>query len=174
MNTKHLKIIVFVFALALSTIACGLIDQAIGGNTQLTTVSQLWSDVPRMDGLEPSQMEMPFYGKVLMRTFMNQVLGEGKDTGDWIVFSTSKTPADIKNFYTPQLMTANGWDPSDNSTCLSGKDQGVDQVGIFCVFQKTESDKTTGLMIIAGQNSEDNSKLDVLFVRVQNLGTPSP
>ena len=47
------------FALPLLAIlACNplgsVVDKVTGGDSNMTTVSQLWSDVPRMDGLTPS------------------------------------------------------------------------------------------------------------------------
>jgi hypothetical protein len=165
-----------VLALVFSTLACGLVDQITGGDTDLKTVSELWSDVPRIDGLEASEMEMPFYGKLLMRTMMNQFLGDGgKDTGDWIVFSSSKTADDIRNFYTNDVMAANGWESSENSTCFTGSDQGVEQVGVMCVFMKHEGSHEIGLLIMTGQDEKDATKSNILFIRVDRLmATPTP
>ncbi len=57
---------------------------------------------------------MPLYVKVLMRTALNRIGGrDGKDTGDWIVLTTTKTRDDLKSFYTSERMAANGWDKID-------------------------------------------------------------
>ncbi len=160
-------------ALAWATAACGALNTLTGGDNNLKTTSPLWSDVPRMDGLAPAQMEMPLFAKLLMRTAMNQILGGGTSSGDWIVFSTSQTPDDVKNFYANARMTANGWQAGDQSQCLSGSEQGVAQVGVFCVFQKRAGNKDIGLMIIAAPDDQ-SKQTNVFFVRVENPATPAP
>jgi hypothetical protein len=163
----------FLTTLMLASAACGAINTLTGGSSNMTTVAELWSDVPRMDAMTASKMEMPLYAKVLMRTALNQITGEGKNSGDWIVFATTKTPGDVKNFYTNARMTAKGWEASDKSTCLSGSDQGIPQVGVFCVFIKHQTGKDIGLMIIAGQDDQ-TKQTNVLFIRVEGTVTPTP
>ena len=82
------------------------VDLAGGGDGNFKTVTQLWSDVPRMDGMTVSEIEMPLFAKLLMQTMMNQVLGGGTSSGDWIFFTIGKTPDDVKGFYTTARMTA--------------------------------------------------------------------
>jgi hypothetical protein len=155
------------FAVVTVATACSIPNPLKGGDGNLKTASELWSDVPKMDGLTQSQLEMPVYIKLLMRTSLNQVLGRGgKDTGDWIVFETTKTPDDIKNFYSSERMAGTGWDKSDKSTCLSGNDQGITQVRLFCVFSKHVGDKDIGLMIVTAQD-EGTKQANVFFVRVE-------
>ena len=91
---------------AVTLVAC--IPNALkGGGDGLTRTSELWSDVPKMDGLSPSELEMPLYVKLLMRTALNRIGGrDGKDTGDWIVLTTTKTRDDLKSFYTSDRMAA--------------------------------------------------------------------
>jgi hypothetical protein len=158
--------------LILAMLACALPIPGVGA--QPTTIAAMWPDVPVMDGMTKSDLEVPVFVHILLTAVTKQVLGDGQDSGDWINYTTTKTPADVQAFYTPQLMAANGWDASDKSTCLTGTDQGVPQVGVFCVFQKTLTGKTDGLMIIATQ--DDKTKLtNVFFVRVQTVArTPTP
>ncbi len=160
-------------ALLSASLACNLISSVTGGDANLTTSTDLWSDVPRMDGLTKSDMDMPLYAKVLMRTVMNQVLGGGTGSGDWIVFTTAQTPEDITAFYTNEKMAENGWEASDTSTCVNGSAQGLTEVGAFCVFQKRAETKYTGLMIIAAQDAK-TKQTNVIFIRVENLQTPTP
>jgi hypothetical protein len=71
-------------------------------------------------------------------------------------------------------MTANGWEASDKSTCLSGQDQGVPQVGQVCFYIKHSSGKQIGLIILATQ--DDKTKpTNVFFVRIETVDTtPTP
>jgi hypothetical protein len=52
------------------------------------------------------------------------------------VFTTAKSPDDVKSFHTNERMNATGWQASQNSTSLSGGAQGIPQVDMFCVFAK--------------------------------------
>jgi len=146
--------------------ACGTINSLRGGDKGLKPVSELWSDVPKMDGLLPSKLEPPLFVKVMMRTALNQIGGRGaKDTGDWIAFDSKRTPDDVKNFYSNQRMADNGWEKSDKSTCVSGSEYGAPQVGLICLFVK-HSDKDIGLMIIPARSNEAGL-MNVWFVRVE-------
>ena len=154
-------------SMALTVIACGTIHPPKGGDDSLKRTSELWSDVPKMDGLSPSKLEMPFYVKLLMRTALNEICGRGgKDTGDWIVFDSTKKPDDIKNFYSNERMAASGWDKSDKSTCVSGNEYGAPQVGMVCLFIRRVGDKDVGLMIIPAQ-ADEAGQINVWFVRVE-------
>ena len=165
-------------ALALSILACALIPtipSLPGVGAQPTSLAGLWPDVPAMDGLTLStDIQAPAFVHVLLTLITKQILGEGQDSGDWVDFTTPKTPDDVRAFYTPQLMTASGWDASDKSTCVAGSDQGVPQVGAVCFFIKHSNGKQIGLIILATQ--EDTTKpTNVFFVRVETVDlTPTP
>jgi hypothetical protein len=158
--------------LALAVMSCGLFDKLAGGGPDLQKTDELWSDVPRMDGLSPSDMELPLAIKVLMRTVLNnlwRVNKEGEDktpvSGDWIVFTTSGTPADVQSFYTNERMASFGnWELGKNSTCLDGKDKGVN--GVLCVFQKTADKKQVELAIIAMQDDK-TKQTNVFYLRLE-------
>jgi len=181
---KRKLILVVIAMLVPVSRACGAINTAanklVSGGSNLTVVSQLWSDVPKMDGLVPSQMDMPLPIKLLMRTVLGNLGrlnkdGEDKTTGniDWIVFTSAKTPDDVKNFYTSARMTAQGWEASQQSTCLSGSEQGVAQVGVFCVSQKRTGNQETDLLIIAAPDDK-TKQTEVFFLRLEVAGTPTP
>jgi hypothetical protein len=156
-----------VVLMALTVIACGAIGTLKGSDDGWKRNTELWSDVPKMDGLSPSNLEPPFFVKLLMRTALNQIGGRGgKETGDWIVFDSEKTLDEIKNFYSNERMAAKGWDKSDKSTCVSGNEYGAAQVGLVCFFARHEGDKDIGLMIIPAK-SEEAGKINVWFVRVE-------
>jgi hypothetical protein len=120
-----------------------------------------------MDGLSTSKLEPPFFVKLLMRTALNQIGGRGaKDTGDWIAFDSIRTPNDIRNFYSNERMASNGWDKSDKSTCVSGSEYGLSQVGMVCLFIRHTENKDVGLMIIPAQ-ADQPGQINVWFVRVE-------
>lgn len=165
-------------AVTLFTLACGLIDTALNsvtGGGNMRTVSTLWSDVPRMDGMTQSDVDMPLPMKLMMRTIIVN-LGRTANAGDnidWIAFTTNKTPDDVQKFYTNARMKTSGWEASDNSTCLSGSEQGISQVGVFCVFVKQQGNTETGLVIIAALDDQ-TKQTDLFFLRLEFAGTPVP
>jgi len=158
---------------AMTLVAC--IPNALkGGGDGLTKTSELWSDVPRMDGLSPSQLEPPLFVKVLMRTALNEICGRGgQDKGDWIVFDSRKTPDDVRDFYNNHRMADNGWNKSDKSTCVSGSQFGASQVGMVCLFAKSAGGKDIGLMIIPAQ-ADRAGQINVWFVRVEAAADSPP
>ena len=167
----------------LASLACGLlnsaVNQAVGGGQNYQTVSSLWSDVPPMDGLQPSQMDLPLPVKLIMRTIIGNLgrlnpQGQDQTTGniDWIVFTTTKSPTDVENFYTNARMVASGWDDAgQDSTCVSGSASNSTQTGAFCAFQKQKDN--IELAIIITQDATTN-QTNVFFLRLQTTPTPVP
>jgi len=167
--SKILATIVFgalVFAITSCHIARFIDDQ------KLKKVGDLWSDVPRMEGLAPSEAEMPAFVKILMRTALNNLWRLNKkdedrtpSSGDWVAFATTKSPDDVKGFYTNERMTSFGsWEASKNSTCLNGSEHGFSGVG--CVFKKIVNNRGIGLLIVAAPDNE-KKQTHVFFVRVE-------
>lgn len=167
---KSFSIILFI-ALVLVVLSCRMMDR-LTNDQNLKKVGELWSDVPRMEGLASSEAELPIYVKLLMRTALNNLYRFNKEdedrthsTGDWAVFSTAKLADDVKNFYTNERMTSFGnWDTSKKSTCLDGKENGFS--GVACVFKKSSNNRATGLLIVAAQD-EQTKQTNVFFVRVE-------
>lgn len=179
---KRLLFLTLLVSGSLSATACSaavnqLSSAAGGGN--YTSVSQLWSDVPRMDGLTDSNQDLPLPMKLVMRTVLGNLgklngPGEDQTTGnvDWIVFTTAKTPDDVKNFYTNDRMTGFGqWEPGKNSTCLNGSDQGISQVGVLCLFQKEQNSTLVQLVILSTQD-DSTKQTNVFFLRLESNVTP--
>jgi hypothetical protein len=165
-------------ALLIATSSCRVINTLTGNDPNLKKVGDLWSDVPRMDGLTSSEADMPVFVRLMMRTALNNLYRlnkEGEDKtpakGDWAVFSTTKSADEVKNFYTNDRMTSFGnWEASKNSTCVDGKDQGFS--GVACVFNKVQNNLGTGLLIVAVPH-EQKKQTEVFFVRVESPETTS-
>jgi hypothetical protein len=169
-----------VAGLMLATLACGVLDTVTGGGADFRTATELWSDVPRMDGLETSEMDLPVAMKTVLRFALGNLgllNGEGEDRTthnvDWIVFTSDQEPAAVRNFYTPELMAENGWEDTEESTCLDGGDQGLPQVGALCMFAKQVDGVETYVVIIASDD-EDSGLTNVFFFRLETTPTPEP
>ena len=161
----------FLFGLVLIFIACGIADRLGGG--EMKPVADLWSDVPPMGGMTKSDGEMPTWLRLLARPVLNTMMrgvNNGKDAGSWdVAFYTvaGKTPKDVKDFYTPERMTAQGWERKGDSTCanLSG------DKAVLCAFTKRAGGKDVGLAIIAALD-EQGKETRLFFLR--NEASPTP
>jgi len=159
-------------------LACGLtntvtntVSNAVTGGESYKPAAELWSDVPKMDGLTPSAMEdLPLPVKLLMRTVLANLGQNASELGDrsidWISYDFSGTPDDVSSFYTNDKMSADGWESDSGNSCASGGAAQVPGSGVFCAFQKTENGTQRMLAIISTQ--EDASKpTGVFFLRLE-------
>ena len=186
---KSNKVLIGLLAVCmLASLACGMTDnllnsavnKAVGDEGTFTSTSTLWPDVPQMDGLTLSPLEdMPPFIKIAMRLILGNLgrlngAGEDQKTGnvDWIAFTTDKTPQDVQNFYTNDLMTASGWDTND-TPCVSGSEQGSAQVGAACIYQKTENGQLIQLLIMTAQDDQTKQN-NVFYLRLQSAATSQP
>lgn len=173
---KNVSSSIAIITLVFVVMSCGLVNRFTPVGAGMKRTEELWPDVPKMDNLSASDMEMPLMIKVIIRTALNNLWRlnkEGEDktpaTGDWIVFTSAGAPADLESFYTNDRMTSFGnWEPSKRSTCMDGKDQGFN--GVLCVFQKVADGNQIGLAIISTQDDK-TKQTSVFFLRVMSPAT---
>jgi hypothetical protein len=137
-----------------------------GGENRVT---QLWSDVPPLEGMTQSQQaEMPLAIRALARPFLDALmrgLNNGKEAGHWDVaffVLSGKTTHDVEAFYVPARMSKYGWQQQGGCATLNEV--------LFCSFQKQEGDKTTGLLVIATDDQEHKST-SLYFMRQEGQAT---
>ena len=111
--------------------------------------------------------------RLLVRPVLNTMMrgvNDGKDAGNWdVVFFTAagKTPKDVKDFYAPERMAAQGWERKGDSNCVNlAGDRAV-----LCAFTKRAGDKEVGLAVIAATD-EQGKETSLFFLR--NEATPTP
>lgn len=169
---KNLATGVILGLFLVSVMACGLIDRFTSGGQKMNKVGTLWSDVPPMDGMSPSETELPIGVKLILRTIIGNMgrlnkEGEDRSTGDidWTSFSGDKAPADVESFYTNDRMTSFGnWETNKNPSCVDAKDKGVN--GVLCVYSKKVDKRPVGLVIFAMRN-DDTKKTDIYYLRLE-------
>lgn len=141
------------FALLLA--ACGAAGSA-----------SVWNDVPRMEGLQDSEVELSAAAQVFMQTMLAMQGNAGQP--DVAAFSTDSTVEKVQAFYTDERMGAAGWDISEGvESCFADENNEAGGLGLFCVYGKDQGSTHVGLMIIATHNSAANNT-DVFFVRVES------
>jgi len=164
--------------LFLVVMSCSLVGKLAekGLDKELNTkrADALWTDVPKMDGLDDSPTEdLPITIKLVLHTFVNMVLNSDKDqkkhvSTDWIFYDYKGGEADIKNFYTPEKMKASGnWSlVQDMQTpCREGKDENIP--GEVCLYQKSENGKQEGIIILALPTKDPKTPVFVYFIRAE-------
>jgi len=170
---KKISSLIGIILLMFAVMSCGLMNRfTTGGVDNLQRTNDLWPDVPKIDGLEHSDLELPMTVKLMMRAALNNLWRLNKDgedktplQGDWVVFTTKSSPTDIESYYTNERMTSFGsWKASNKATCIDGKDKGWP--GILCGYQKKDNGKDVMLLIVAGED-EKTKKTNIFFVRIE-------
>ncbi|MCW5874636.1 MAG: hypothetical protein KIS88_08335 [Anaerolineales bacterium] len=162
MPTKRILLVVTV--LAVVSLACGITNPLQGLLGGGGGSSNLWADVPRMDGLDDSSQAMPFAMRMFLQFVVGQALSDaGGGDMDIITFTTTRTAADVQAFYSADRMHFEDWDTENDTNCFNGSEQGLD--GLVCVFSKQEGTGEALLLIVASPG--DNDQTNVYFVRVQ-------
>jgi hypothetical protein len=155
MKKKFVVLGILVAALVFTS-ACGMISSLLTGRSA-GTVSELWSDVPRMDGMTKADLEMPLAARLAL-----QAMSQGRV--NFIAFTTDATSQAVLDYYTTERMAGYGWDGGEQGGCFgSTGDSGEDAT--VCVFTKTQDGKNEVLGIIAGHDP-DTKKTAVFFGRI--------
>jgi hypothetical protein len=173
------SILIFISILATVGVACNLssIANKVGGSAN--SVSNLWSDVPEMDGLTKSTQNLPLEAKVIMQGYF-AAASKGQGNLDFIAFTTSHSPSDVTDYYTLDRMGQSGWQTNDQIGCTvfagGTETPGSNSSGAVCIFAKDEgNNKGAMLAILATPDQSNSGQTDVYFARIEisNL-TPQP
>lgn len=153
---KHrLMVVALLVGALIFTSACGMVNTLLGGRSS-GTVSELWADVPRVDGLRKADLELPMAARLMVQT-----VTRGKM--NFIAFTTEANSQAIMDFYTTERMAANGWDSPDTTGCFG--DTSTAEVGTMCVFGKQSGDKREILAIVTATDG-GTRQTSVFFVRI--------
>ncbi len=176
-------------AIFFGLLGCGIIDQVVNntiggaiGGAKGNTISNLWSDVPPIQGAQKLQLDLPLTVQLGIQALIKtSAASEGGniDSFDWIAFSTTQTPDQVAAFYSKQRMDSAGWKlDKDQPGCVSGSDtSGIG--GAFCAFAKgkgTANEKASVLFIVPVQDDK-TKQTQVFYVRLEGIifeGTPTP
>ena len=163
MNTK--KILVLLAAAMLFTMACGMINGVSGlvSGQNAGTVTDLWPDVPKMEGLTKANLDLPLPAKLAIQAFIKSS-SKGDGSLDFISYTTKGTTQDVFDFYNLERMTGAGWNMKDQTGCAG--DQTTSSGGGFCFFGKDNSDNTGAILSIFTSEDTKTKETTVFFVRV--------
>lgn len=154
MKHKFIVLGILVAALVFTT-ACGMVTSLFSGKSS-GTVSDLWADVPRMDGMTKTDMEMPLAARLALQAMLQGRM-------DYIAYTTDATPQAVLDFYTKERMEEQGWASQEGTGCFG--DAETAEAGSVCIYTKTTDGKNEVLGIVAAKDEETN-KTAIFFARV--------
>lgn len=137
------------------TSACGMVSSLLGGRSS-GTVSDLWADVPRMDGMTQADMEMPLAARLALQAVLQGRM-------NFIAYTTDAAPQAVLDFYSNERMTGQGWSSEGGTGCFGNAESAGE--GTICIFNKTTDGKSEVLGIVA-VNDTDLNKTAIFFARV--------
>jgi hypothetical protein len=170
-NRKFMMVVIF---LAVITMACGMFSSVSNliGSSKSAAVSDLWPDVPRIDGLNKASMDLPLAAKLAIQGIV-KTTSNGEGSLDFISFTTRKTMQDLVGFYSIDRMKSAGWGPLDSNGCQNGSTQTDQSGGMVCLFTKEGSDnKGTALIIFAFEDLKTKEN-QIFFARMDLSNLPT-
>lgn len=175
---RNTKLIALWALLVIATMACGLtsgVSNLVGGGKNSGTVTQLWSDIPPMDGLEKANLDLPLPARLAIQGLVKSG-SKGEGNLDFISFTTTKSASDIASFYTMDKMTAAGWTLQDQSGCQDISSDTSSTAGICFFGKENQSDHTGSYLVIFITQDSKTKQTQVFFLRIdaKNLPTQTP
>ena len=159
------------------SLGCGLTDTLISntvGGAKGNTISNLWSDVPPIQGAQKLTLDLPITVQLaiqgLIKASASSSEGGNIDQFDWIAYSTNQSPQQVAAFYSNERMTAAGWNLKDEPGCAAGGDATAGGGG-FCIFGKgqgTANQKGSVLFIVLAQDDK-TKQTQVYYVRLEGI-----
>jgi hypothetical protein len=169
MKTRYL--IPLLLGALLFTMGCGMVNALLNQAVPSGSVAaDLWPDVPRIDGLTKTNLEMPLAIRLLMQATIKGVMASAGDSNasmQFVAFTTAKTTDDLGAFYTQERMQQAGWNVKDMPGCTTetGGTPGAAGVGALCLFAREDGDKGTFLAVI-GTLDDKTKQTDVFYARL--------
>jgi hypothetical protein len=136
-------------------VSCKL-SERLAGDKNAGTVSQLWPDVPPLEGATKADLEIPLGVRLMIRT-----MAQGKV--NFISFRTSKTAQEVKDFYSNDRMKAAGWLANDKG--CTGDTEDTKNHGAMCLFSRKDQGKEEALAIIVAQD-EKLPETNIFYARI--------
>jgi hypothetical protein len=168
------RILIVVAALMLASLACGLANGLLGNTASSGTVTDLWPDVPRMDGLTRTNLQIPLGMNLGIQAYL-KAASQNQMSVDYIAFVSNKNPAAVSAYYTADRMTAAGWNSKDAPGCVNDTNA-ASSGGALCIFGKKASDNSGVMLAVITAVDPNTKQTQVYFARIalKNVGTVTP
>ena len=141
-------------------ISCKL-SERLAGDKNAGTVSELWPDVPPLQGATKADLEIPLGVRLLIR-------GMSQGKVNFISFRTDKSAQEVKDFYSNDRMKAAGWNGNDKG--CTGDTEDTKNHGAVCLFSRKGGGKEEGLAIFVAQD-EKLPETNIFYARIDTTNT---
>lgn len=168
---KKPKILLILAIFVLLTLACGLpngISGLVGGG-EAGTVTEMWPDVPVMDGLNKAKLDLPLPAKLALQGFIKSS-SKGDAALNFISYTTTKQPQEVYDYYSQDKMNAEGWSMPDQPGC-TGDPSGTTSAGV-CLFGKDQGDNSASFLAVFVTSGSDSNETSVFFIRADAKNLP--
>ena len=177
MNKNRFGIFIMIGVLVLSSLACSLSGLVSGvAGSSAGTVSDLWPDVPKMNGMNALKEDVPLEVRLMVQTFFAAASGN-QGTVNFIAYNTDQTPAEVVAYYSNERMKTAGWDSTEQTGCIADTSSATPSgQGAICLFGKTNSDNSGTLLAVVPSVDSTTKKTDIFFARIdiKDISTPTP
>jgi hypothetical protein len=129
--------------------------ERLTGGSNSGPVSELWADVPPLEGAKKIDLQLPFAARVVIGTMVKGKLS-------FIAFSTNKSVQEVKDFYSRDRMATAGWAPHDQG-CV-GDNEETKNHGTVCLYTRKNQGKEEGLAIVMSQE-EKSKETNLIYAR---------
>jgi hypothetical protein len=148
----------------LSLMGCGMLGSLLDNTSSSGTVSSLWPDVPPLQNAAKTNLEMPLAFRLMIQAAFRGGI-------DYVAYTTSQTPDEVRSFYSVERMKSSGWQAADlegnlgaQQSCV-GDQQGAGSSGELCLFAKQDGNKEYLLAIVVAEDAK-TKQADVFYARI--------
>ncbi len=157
------------------TLGCGFIE-ALFGSGSASRPATMWSDVPQMEGMTQENLDLPLPLRLILQGLVQSAATEAGirvDDFQLLAFtSSSKSPADVRAFYTLERMRSAGWNSPEQIGCIEASEQTTSE-DVFCLFSKGTSGSES-LLVVIGTREQGQTTTNIYFVRFGGALSPTP
>src|SRR5215213_5854448 len=137
------------------------LSERLAGDKNAGIVSQLWADVPPVQGATKADLEIPLGVRLLIR-------GMSQGKVNFISFRTDRSAQEVKDFYSNERMKAAGWTANDKG--CTGDTDDTKNHGAVCLFSRKDGSKEEGLAIFVAQD-EKLPETNIFYARIDTTKT---
>jgi len=182
MNRRTSLVAAFGLAAVMAfTSACGAVTSLVGGGGG-AAAKELWTDVPQMPGMTKQNSDLPLPARIAMQAMMKAMVSSDAgslDNVEFVSFSTTKTPDDLRNFYSQEAMSGMGWTMEGLPGCAGAAAgaQAAAMPGEFCVYGRAAGSGKNTFLVIMATKEDGKTESTVYFYRISGVkvnATPAP
>ena len=137
-------------------LSCKLAER-LTSNKNISSVNELWSDVPPYPGATKTNLELPMPARIGLRLVMDGQM-------NYIGFSTDKSVVEVRDYYSRTRMLEAGW-AQGQKDCTGNPDDKKNPSAI-CVFAREKNDTHSDVLAIVAMKNDKLPETNIFYVRM--------